>query len=216
MKTNKSTIDHYFSAVHLELLCLDETDHETNITSHVKECFGCHETMDEMEKFYSIFTDEIRKPISNKVLEFAKQINSEQIIYSLILCEPVPFSDGVHGKAYQTKIIFTGNGELGKNKLTGYEINKIPAHDVAVRVMTDPVADKLLLFLWSPNNIDFFDWTLFIPSQAEKIRFNSAGAGKINGSDIDTLNDKVIYLRSSLTQWMDQNRFQSISEAIFF
>jgi hypothetical protein len=216
MKNNENTIDRCFSAVHLELLCLDETVQDPRIHSHVKGCMGCHENMDEIETFYDIFTDELRKPISNRVLEFAKQVNIEQIMYGLILCEPVPFSDGDHGKAYQTKLVFAGNGELGKNKLAGYNFSIIPAQDLAVRVMTDPAVNKLLLFLWSPNNIDFFDWTLFIPSQAENIRFNSAGAGKINGIDINDLNDKVIYLRPGMTQWIDKTRFESISEAIFF
>ena len=82
--------------------------------------------------------------------------------------------------------------------------------------MTDPSVSNLLLFLWSPDKIDFFNWTLFLPSTCEKIHFNSAGAGKISDMDVENFSDRLIFFRAGKTVWIDKNRFETINEAIFF
>jgi hypothetical protein len=216
MIQQKYNLDKCFSAIHFELLCLDDHAAGAATPYPVSQGLANQDDLGDYDAFYTILVDEIRKPISNKVLEFAKHVNPEEIQYGLVMCEPISYMNGDQDIAYQTNLIFSGNGELGKNKLNGFNSLKIPPQHIVIRVMTDPTVDNLLLFLWSPEKIDFFNWTLFIPSTAEKIQFNPAGAGKISHLAINDLNDKLIYFRAGKKIWIDYNRFQTINEAVFF
>ncbi len=217
MSKRKSTTDHCFSPLYLELLCLDSSTSGKDSTAdpHVENCDVCRKEQEEISNFYGILLHEIQKPISNRVLDFAKKLGASDIKYGLILCEPMPHMDSDTGRAFRTKLLFTENGKAGSQTLSTFDLKNIPNRYIALRAMTDPKVNNLLLFLWSPDNENFVDWTLQMPG-TQKIKFNAAGATKIKDLKINWLDNKVVYFKGNNSPWIDKTRFQTINDSIFY
>ncbi|MBN1997468.1 hypothetical protein JW935_07955 [candidate division KSB1 bacterium] len=217
MSKPKISTDNCFSPLYLELLCLDTPPSKkiSDTIPHVDECTDCNKKHEEISNFYGILLREIQKPISNQVLDFAKKLGASDIKYGFVLCEPMPHLNSNSGKAFRTKLLFTENGKAGSNTLSKIDLKKIPNRYIALRAMTDPKVNNLLLFLWSPDNDNFIDWTLQMPG-TQKIKFNAAGASKIADLKINWLDNKLVYFKGNDVPWIDKTRFQTINDSIFY
>ena len=206
------------SELYLEYLCLDrglgEDKKRTQI--HLQQCNQCREVVDELDTFYSIFLQEISKPVTNKTLDFAKKLAASHVKYGLLICKPVPEKNSDRGHAYQSKILFSANGESGKKKLADYDLYSISSADIAIRIITDSAGDNASIHLWNKTATEFDNWVLSIPGFSDEIHFNKAGSATIPFINIEKLRNKRLFFQPTLSNISKEERFYSIRSAIFY
>ena len=221
MNKQKTRNHHCPTHTQLELLCLESglaEDDQKRSQMHLQQCMSCRNVVEELDSFYSTLLQEVFKPVSNQVLDFAKEIGRDDVEYGYILCEPIPERNNGRGFAFRTNVLFFANGEPGKGKLAQFNKRKIPHDCIALRAMTDPEYKTLLLFLVAPSDSHFDDWVLNIPGTAENVKFSPIGVSKIPLSSVKTFDDKVIFLKTGVDSepdWLD-SRLQRIKEATRF
>lgn len=203
----------------IELLCLDAelSDEERKRTRlHLLQCDFCRKRFEELDLLYKKIEIEVTKPLSNKVLDLAKDICSNNTTYGLVLCEPLTRKNGKTAKPYRTRVVFTANGSKEKalQKLVDFDFSTVSEDSIAIRAMTDKECNYLLLFLWSNKNRNFGGWELDIPGESKKATFNPAGMSQIPLCNIEDLGEKVIYFEEKQNELASENRYKRIIEAI--
>ncbi len=202
-----------------ELLYLGQLENEEEkklAQLHLQQCPVCKRTFSELEQQYRFIEKEIQKPVTNKTLDLAKEVGSKDTKYGLLICEPVE-SAKTNKKAapYKAKVLFTANGagNTKNKKLADFNLKSLPEDSIAIRAMTDKKCNKLLLYLWSPQNEDFDGWELKISGEAKAV-FNLSGMSQIPLMEIEDLNGKVIYFKERQTAFASGNRFTNIKSSI--
>lgn len=221
MNKQKTRNHHCPTHTQLELLCLESglaEDDQKRSQMHLQQCMSCRNVVEELDGFYSTLLQEVFKPVSNQVLDFAKEIGRDDVEYGYILCEPIPERNNGRGFAFRTNVLFSANGEPGKGKLAQFNKRKIPHDCIALRAMTDPEYKTLLLFLVAPSDPHFDEWVLNIPGTAENIKFSPVGVSQVPLSSVKTFDDKVIFLKTGVDSEPDrlESRMQRIKEATLF
>lgn len=195
-----------------ELLCLDEIkneDEKKKTQLHLQQCSTCQQAFSTLEFQYEIVKREMLKPVTNKTLDLVKKI-SRDTKYGLVVCEPVDQSKAAKNSVpYKTKVLFTANGSgISANKtLSDFKLGSFPDDAIAIRAMTDKKCNKLLLYLWSPQNEDFDGWELKISGETGKATFSPSGMSQIPLMEIEDLNGKVIYFKERQKAFASGNRF---------
>lgn len=202
-----------------ELLCLGvglSEEERRRAQLHLQQCQKCRKQYSQLEKIYKQIEREIKKPVSNKILDLAKQLNDKDTVYGLIVCEPLKERHESYQQAYKTKVLFTANGsnKTAVKKLVDVDFNKFSEHSIAIRAMTDHKCNRLLLYLWNHKNTDFKGWELRIPHDSEKAVFNSAGASSIELRKIEDLDGKTIYFEEKQQDKASEEQYAKIVEAI--
>ena len=196
-----------------ELLYLDkiqDDDEKKRAQLHLQHCLVCKNLFSDLELQYKFISREVLKPVSNKTLDLAKKISSKDTKYGLVVCEPV-----VHRKAtkdstpYKTKVLFTANGAgpSKSKKLADFSLGSLPDDSIAIRAMTDKKRNKLLLYLWSPQNEDFEGWELLVSTETGKAKFGPSGMSQIPLMEIEDLHGKVIYFKEKQNAFASGDRF---------
>lgn len=218
MKKNVSTYGRCGYSELTELLCLgidmDESDRQT-VSEHIAECPECQKRFNSFQTFYKQVDNVFHKPVSNKALDLAKQLNAKETVYGLVICQPLDTKDE-HNRSYKTKVVFTANGKPNQNNMTlgDFDFSSLSEDSIAIRAMTDKQQQKLLLYLWSPSGDNFDGWEVNIP-HAGNAKFNPSGMSKIPLCDIEDLGNKVIYFNEQQNKQASGNRFSNIMNAIF-
>jgi hypothetical protein len=220
MTNQNSRKQHCPDKLHLELLCLDNgLDKELRKRSqiHLQQCSKCRERLKELDEIYKTITREIRKPVSNKLLDFVKGKSSSKVKYGLLDFAPSPKKNSDRGKAFKTKLLFSANGDHGKKMLADFDMSIFDKRHLAVRVMTDPACKKVLAFLHSDREANFSSYVMELPGAAENINFNTSGVAVIPVNTLEKLDDKLVYLNSETypSSVTGKDRFQRIKDAIF-
>ncbi len=203
-----------------ELLYLGQIENEEEeklAQLHLQQCPVCKKIFSELEYQYRFIEKEIQKPVANKTLDLAKKIGPKDTKYGLLVCEPVESAKSTkNAMPYKTKVLFTANGAgtVKNKKLTDFNLKSLPEDSIAIRAMTDKKCNKLLLYLWSPQNDDFDGWELKISGEAGKATFNPSGMSQIPLMEIEDLNGKVIYFKERHTAFASGNRFTNIKSSI--
>ncbi len=205
------------SSRQLELLCLEEglTEEDRKRSQmHLQQCGDCRQTSKELDAFYSILTQEMRRTVNNSSFDFAKKISSGKVRSGHLICEPLPQMNNGHGQAYRAKLNMDAHQESDDENLMAVHFRSLKKHSLVIRFMTDPASSKLILALWSMETDDFHDWVLHIPGIAESVRFNCAGLAKIPLVNVEKLDDKVIYLGFDIVPSANESRLQKIIKSI--
>ncbi len=219
MKKNQPTLQGCPYDNLTEMLCLDVnlSDAEKRKAQfHLQQCEECREKFEELEGIYSQLNEEISQPVSNKVLDLAKQIKSTDIRYGLVVCEPAK-AKTTKTNSFKSTVLFTANG-TGVNhekKLADFDLNKLPRDNIAIRAMTDTSCNRLLLYLWSADNSSFEGWELKVSDKSHRAVFDRAGMSHMPLMKIEDLGDKVIYLKEKQNNVSaSENRFANIIDAV--
>ena len=219
MKENEPTLQGCPYDNLTESLCLDvhlsEAD-KRKAQIHLQQCDECREKFEELEGIYSQLNEQVCTPVSNKVLDLAKQIRNKNTRYGLVVCEPVNKTVGT-SKSYKTKVLFSANGTgtNHKKKLSDFDLNALPQDSIAIRAMTDGSCNTLLLYLWSSNPSSFEGLELKISEKSRPVVFDHAGVSHLPLTDIEDLGDKVIYFEEKQNNVSaSENRFANIYSAI--
>ncbi len=219
MKKNQATLQGCPYDDLTESLCLDinlSESEKRKAQIHLQQCQECRDKFEELEGIYNQLNEEIVKPVSNRVLDLAKNIRSKDTRYGLIVCEPVK-TKSTKAVSYETKVLFSANG-TGKNhekKLSDFDLNDLPHDSIAIRVMTDTSCDQLLLYLWSSEYTSFEGWELKVSDVSQRAVFDRAGKSKMPMMPIEELDDKVIYFKEKQNNVSaSENRFSNILSAI--
>ena len=190
----------------LEMQVVD--DHERIQVEHYRNIIR------DLKKYYGLLCEELNKPVSNKVIDFAKRTGSSKAKYGLILCKPVPEENNRYGSAYLAELVFIANGVRGKKRLDDFDLDSVPAHHIAVRAMTDPGCENTILFLHSSAADDYLNWILNLPGTVEEICFSSAGFTKIPVSEIEKLDGRLFYFGMSSDRPTSKSYIERIRNAI--
>ncbi len=204
------------SSTQLELLCLEEglTEEDRKRSQmHLQQCGDCRQTSKDLDTFYAILTQEMRRTVNNSSFDFAKKISSDKVKSGHLICEPLPQMNNGHGQAYRTKLNIDVRRE-SDDEIIAINFRSLKKHSLIIRFMTDPAASKLILALWSIDTDDFHDWVLHIPGIFESVRFNCAGLAKIPNVSLEKLDDKVVYLGFDIIPNPNENRLQKIIKSI--
>ena len=214
MSTKKSLEDRCPSEDNLELLCLDvnlEASQRTKTQLHLQQCARCRRKFEKIEAFYQNLSLESSKPVSHHVLDLAKAKSKHSVKIGLLICEPLDEAQEKVDKAFRTKLVFSANGVPGgKRLLSEFDYEALPPKAIALRVMTDPVQHKVLIYLWSKEHVDFEDWSLSIPGISEKVNFNSAGSSHLALKNFDHLDGQTIYFQIEQTRAKSRSRYEII------
>lgn len=202
-----------------ESLCLDvnlSDSEKRKAQIHLQQCNECREKFQELEGVYSQINEQVRKPVSNKVLDLAKQIRAKDTRYGLVVCEPIK-TKKEKAQSFKTKVLFSANG-TGTNhqkKLVDFDLEALPKDSIAIRAMTDTSCNKLLLYLWSSNRSSFDGLELKVSDKSQRIVFDHAGVSDMPLMQIEDLGDKVIYFEEKQKNVSaSENRFSNIISAI--
>ena len=196
-----------------ELLYLNEIQDENEKKKaqlHLQQCPVCQTAFSSLEFQYKCINNELLKPIANKTLDLAKKIKNKDTKYGLVVCEPVDQAKSINNAVpYKTKVLFTANGSgaTKAKKLADYSLDSLPDDSIAIRAMTDKKCNKLLLYLWSPQNEDFGGWEIDISEKAGKATFSQSGVSQIPLMEIEDLHGKVIYFKERQNAFASGNRF---------
>ncbi len=195
-----------------ELLYLDEIqekDEKKRAQLHLQQCSSCQQLFHDLEIQYKFINKELQKPVSNKTLDLAKAISARNTKYGLVFCKPIDVGKAAKNTmSYKSKVIFTANG-AGPSKskiLSDFDLSSLPQDTIAIRAMTDKTRNKLLLYLWSPQEEDFDGWEIRISGLSNKATFSQSGVSQIPLIDIEDLNDKVIYFKERHSAFASGNR----------
>lgn len=201
-----------------ELLCLGipmEPDEREKAYAHLRECTDCQKQFSEYQYLYASIDQVVERPVSNKVLDLAKNLKAKDTVYGLVVCEPLE-KDNKGNRPFKTQVVFTANGKPNPKNLTlgDFDFGSLSEDSIAIRAMTDKKTNNLLLYLWSPASDNFDGWEIDIP-QAGKTTFNPSGMSKIPLCDIEELGNKIVYFNDLQTKKASANRFARIMNAIF-
>ena len=119
MKKNESTLRACPYDSLTESLCLDvnlSDDDKKKAQIHLQQCPTCRTNYQEIEGVYELLGEEVRKPVTNKVLDLAKEIRSKDTRYGLVVCEPLDGDKTKKAHSYKTRVLFTANGTGSNNK----------------------------------------------------------------------------------------------------
>ncbi|OGC06795.1 hypothetical protein A2V82_08560 [candidate division KSB1 bacterium RBG_16_48_16] len=202
----------------LEMLCLDvglNEEERKRTQMHLQQCESCSAKVKDFDSFYSVLIQEITRPVTNKVLDFAKTLSRSDVIYGLIACEPLPEGNNGKGHAYKARLIFSANGYGGEKKLADFSIKDLNKLEINIRWMTDSQYDSTLLYLLTQGTEDYKDWKLHIPGVSEQVRFNSAGAAVIPNINLTKLDNKILYFDSEANESEEENRLVRLAKAVF-
>jgi hypothetical protein len=219
MKKNQPTLQGCPYDNLTESLCLDinlSDAEKRKAQIHLQQCEECREKFQELEGIYSQLNEEVSKPVSNKVLDLAKQIKSENTRYGLVVCEPEQ-KKNAKAQSFRSTVLFTANGTGAnhKKKLSDFDLTKLPKDNIAIRAMTDASCNQILLYLWSSNNSSFEGWELKLSDKSQRAVFNQAGVSHMPMMKIEELGDKVIYFKEKQNNVSaSENRFSNIIGAI--
>lgn len=204
-------------SMQLELLCLEEglnDEDRKRSQMHLQQCGDCRQTSKELDTFYAILTQEMRRTINNSSFDFTKRISSDKVQSGHLICEPLPQMNNGHGQAFRTKLNIDVPRETDDEKIDAVSFRSLKKHSLVIRFMTDSVSSKLILALWSLDTDDFHGWVLHIPGVSESVRFNSAGLAKIPQVNLERLDDKVIYLGFDMVPSPNESRLQKIIKSM--
>lgn len=202
-----------------ESLCLDMNLSDADKRKaqiHLQQCEECREKFDELEGIYSQLNEEVTKPVSNKVLDLAKQVKPQDTRYGLVVCEPTK-AKTTKTKSFKSRVLFTANGAgvNHKKKLADFDLDKLPKDNIAIRAMTDKSCNQLLLYLWSANNSSFEGWEIKVSDKSQRVIFDQAGVSQMPLMKIEDLGDKVIYLKEKQNNVSaSENRYAQLIDAI--
>ncbi len=181
--------------IHLELYSLiGHANGDANrLQQHLKTCPVCRNKAQKYKLFYHILARELNKPLSNKVLNFAKSLSTNQSLFSLFIGDAQGIKMLGHGDPYRLRLIFSAQGEKGRTKLFEYNLAKIPRDKIALRFITDLEQNSNLLYLWNPKATDYRRVSIDFPA-IQNISFNSIGAAHIPYISASDLHEQIIYL----------------------
>jgi hypothetical protein len=222
MKKNVSISRRCEYSDRVELLCLGGKDlsaeDKEEARLHYQTCASCQQQFLKLQKFYAILDHEVEKPVTNKALDLAKRVHSEEVEYGLVVCEPIERAQTPdEATRYKTKVVFCANGHFYGDhpRLADYNLQELPKGRVAIRAMTDKMQNKLLLYLWRDGEENFAGWELELPGEAERTRFSPSGAASIALRDIKELGNKVIYFEEKHSDSASGNRFDRMMVSLF-
>jgi hypothetical protein len=200
--------DDQFERLSFDSLTLEGNKKRVQI--HLQQCNACRKRFQEYDGFYSFFMQEISKPISNSVLDLAKKIGHDDVIYGLFACEPLPDKTNGHGFAYRTHLSFVANGFPNPQRLVDFNEAEKSAK-LTIRFMTDPSCQKILLFVKSIDFYSFKNFRLSIPGIIDNAQLSASGATKMEIIDIKKMTEEIIYLQKDDT---NSNAFEKGVEKV--
>ncbi|MBN1480238.1 hypothetical protein EH223_19960 [candidate division KSB1 bacterium] len=220
MKKNETTVQGCPYDAQTESLCLDinlSESEKRRAQIHLQQCSHCRKKFQELEGLYHCINNEMQKPITNKVLDLAKEIRSKDTKYGLVVCNPIKKGKGKETFAFKTKVLFTANGTgaIRNKKLADFDLNSLPQETVAIRAMTDKSCDKMLLYLWRAGGETFEGWELKVGDNTYRATIKEGGTSFIPFMEIEDLGDKVIYFKEKHKESASENRFKYLMNAVY-
>ncbi|HPI71857.1 MAG TPA: hypothetical protein PK843_05275 [bacterium] len=187
----------------LELFCLQtglSRAEKLRVQRHLAQCGKCRRTCRFLDRCNNLLCMEMQRPVANTALDLAKSLAPKQVRYGLLICTPSPDHNQGAAKAYRTQLVFSANGEAGRNKLRDFDLKKIPQGSLALRLYTDPKDEKLLLFLWEPGPRESRPDRLRWSGRRASVSFNRIGAGGMDLSDFSHLDNQLVYFSKSINK----------------
>jgi hypothetical protein len=180
---------------HLEMYSLigHADGNSKQLKEHLANCPDCRNKARKYQLFYHILARELNKPISNRVLSFAKSLHANQSLFSLFICDPQGLKMLGHGDPYRLRLLFTAQGEKGRSKLFEYNLAQTPRDKIILRFITDFEQKSNLVYLWNPTPIEYSRVSIDFPT-IQRVSFNSIGAAHIPYISVSDLHEQIIYL----------------------
>lgn len=155
-----------------------------SIQTHIQICPDCRRVFRELVQYYEILENEIRKPISNKLLDFGYQSYPSGKSASIFIGFRI--TNGYKDFHYNYKV------SIVKEKIKSFTdaLDTLPPDAVLFRTITDKQTRTTVLFLYSNNGIDLSKSNLTLNNKLI-CRTNAFGAGKLTVS-VDQLKNNII------------------------
>jgi hypothetical protein len=213
MSKENKPLSHCPSRSDLELYSLEtglSRAEKQRVGRHLAQCASCRRSFRALDRFYEFLVAEMKKPLTNTALEMTKSYAPKSVRYGLLICRPIPEKNRRLAKAYHTQLVFSANGEPGRRKLCDFNLDKLPADCLAVRLFTDPVFNEMSLYLWQHGADRQGSCKLRWSDTRQALHFSPIGSSKMALADFKSLDGRLFYLSNSVRKKSKTTRFEMI------
>lgn len=178
----------------LELECVKriQSSQEKSPNQHLETCESCREDVKVFNDFYLLFSQQVRRPVSTRFLDFIRARSSQDIQGGIIICSRQPQADQNSALAYTTKLVFLTSRSNGNKALANFDLSAIKQNQIVFRVLKFH-NNQACLFLWAANGLKLDKQTVQIGNSRDRIKMNQAGTALIPCSSIEELDKKIVY-----------------------
>ncbi len=180
------------------------------VSRHLAQCVSCRRIFRGLDRFYELLVAEMKKPLTNSALDMTKSFAPKSVRYGLLICTPFPEKNRRFAKAYRTQLVFSANGEPGRRRLRDFDLSKLPADCLALRLLTEPDFNEMSLYLWQRNSGADHSCQLLWSDTRQALNFTFVGSSKMALTDFKSLDDRLFYIMKSGGKKTKTTRFELI------
>ena len=164
---------------------------------HLYTCPACQKYIAELDGMYTSILSESNYPISNKLLDFACKVSPYKSSKGLFSCSTVGLRDRDDQKTFKTHKLFI---QHDSEELVNFDAfaKQMSRCQLAMRVITDPAIDCLLVFFWSKQQIQFSKWSLSIPGIIDDYTISSSGTVIIPAVEMHEIQNRKLCFRKKV------------------
>ncbi|HOX85354.1 MAG TPA: zf-HC2 domain-containing protein [bacterium] len=198
----------------LLLLDVDLTPTERKrLQLHLQQCPACQKLTREIDDFYKVLLQELRFPISNKVLQFAQNVAPRPMQFALVIGDLIENGHEPGERAYRMRVVKqNADDKIASNG--GIAAGGIKHDQIVLRVLIDAEKNSRLLSLWFVEMDNSREWILRIPGTDETFQLNSCGCSRSASLQIEKWEGAVAYLSGKKNPPESRTRFSRITHAL--
>ncbi len=161
------------------------------VFSHLQLCHKCWGKYCELQRFYSIFWNELQKPVSSLTFELINNLEPDKYHIAGIILIPKNSTKSTVSKQYNSQLISTNSN---REKLPIEDLDCIPVdeNELFIRAIQSKETQYTFLYLFAHKKNLYQNVNLYIHSIGEK--FESDGIGRVDFKKygIHELNNTIV------------------------
>jgi hypothetical protein len=170
----------------IEMLVIQNSPMTAEILDHFEHCPVCKNQYAEMVLYYRLLQEELAAPVSNSVLSFIQEIETECVLLSVIRLHPIE-SDSPGHPIFRCELIFQN---LQDTVFTQFP--EIKSDEILLRLLQDHANLKGCVAVLAKEPSFYKNVKLFFQKLNLVITTNAHGVGKIDPIQAETLTDQIV------------------------
>lgn len=172
----------------IELLALDDSKLTAEILAHFESCRNCKSQYEELVQYYKLLQKELAEPVSNTVVSFIQELESESVVLSVIRLNPLQNKSEVN-PTFRSELIFQNLQDT-----TFLEFPEIDSDEILLRLLQDHEDLQGCIVVLAKEPAYYRNVKLLFKELDLAIKVNSSGFAKVDPIKPESLADQIVEL----------------------
>ncbi|MFZ5517010.1 MAG: hypothetical protein ACOY90_10255 [Candidatus Zhuqueibacterota bacterium] len=161
------------------------------LLKHLELCNRCSDIATELQRYYEIFNDEIRKPAHNSLFKLVDKIEQGRVIVAGVLLHPEEPLNSHVTLGYHSEIVLT-NENLQPVDLDDLDCIPVDEDDILIRAIQSISTLETTLYLYSHKEKLYHNVTLEMESGQKVYSSDQVGKIEVGSFDLNSLDNQYI------------------------